>query len=110
MNATVAQLEETVVLRRVLPEPEIRRRIRRRALVSLTECAQVLGVSRQCLSFWECGKRTPSGDNLVRYVDLLARLDHLSHAGAFFPLNEPDAGPHSPRLTKTDAHDAHEPG
>lgn len=64
---------------RRLPPPDEREQIRRTARVGIGELAEMLGVSRQCLRYWEQGLREPTGERLERYV---AALDVLKEAAA----------------------------
>jgi len=69
---------EEAVARAFLPAPQERRRLRVEvARQSQRRLARELEVSAQAVCFWEAGKRTPRGDNLLRYVDLLAQLRRL---------------------------------
>ena len=63
---------------RSLPAPEVRRALRRSVGLSQDDFAGVLGVHRETVSRWERGERTPRGDDLVAYVDLLDRVKALS--------------------------------
>jgi transcriptional regulator with XRE-family HTH domain len=70
----IGQLRSRVRVKRALPPPATRRALRIAARISLTEVAQTVGVTRQCVSPWELGVRTPQGDNLERYARVLAML------------------------------------
>jgi transcriptional regulator with XRE-family HTH domain len=59
---------------RRLPSPAMRKQIRVEAGVSQTRLAAELGVDRVSLARWESGDRTPRGDLLNRYTDLLVGL------------------------------------
>jgi len=61
-------------LHRDLPTPEERRAIRRAAGLSQGELAQAIGVTRQAVSNWESGIRTPKGACLERYVTAIRTL------------------------------------
>jgi DNA-binding transcriptional regulator YiaG len=63
-----------VLQARRLPRPAMARAIRLEARVSQTRMARELGVDRVTLARWENGSRTPQGELLGRYVDLLDRL------------------------------------
>src|SRR4051794_6342088 len=69
--STLAALEERVQTRNELPSPAVRRSLREAAGESLDNVAAVVGVTRQAVALWEAGERTPSGDNLERYVQVL---------------------------------------
>jgi len=60
--------------RRRLPEPAVRRLLRERARLSQGDLAEVMGVDRATVSRWETGVRTPAGNTLTTYVELLDRL------------------------------------
>ena len=59
---------------RVLPVPAQRRAIRQSGGLSQGDLAVDLGVTRAAVSRWETGDRTPRGDLLVAYAELLERL------------------------------------
>jgi DNA-binding transcriptional regulator YiaG len=63
-------------LRRGLPSPSARRRIRERAGIAQRHVAEALGVDRAAVSRWETGDRDPSGATLAEYVRLLEKLAH----------------------------------
>lgn len=60
--------------RRRLPIPAMRRAIRISAGLTQTDVADVLGVHRESVTRWELGTRTPRGEVLHRYVELLEEL------------------------------------
>lgn len=60
--------------RRMLPPPEIRRMLREKAGITQEEIAGALGVSRPAISRWESGARTPRGERLLDYIELLDQL------------------------------------
>ncbi len=60
--------------RRRLPDPAIRRLLRERAGLTQQELADALDVARPTLTRWELSSRTPRGELLVRYLDVLDRL------------------------------------
>lgn len=66
-------------LRELLPSPAKRRRLRERAGVSQEDVALSVGVTREAVTRWEAGTRTPRGRILDRYV---AVLQHLKAAEA----------------------------
>lgn len=77
--AVIAEIDLDVVLararvRRGLPEPALRRMLRERAGLSQEEIARLVGTTRPAVTRWETGQRTPRGETLERYVDLLNRL------------------------------------
>lgn len=57
-----------------LPSPAMAREIRRAAGVSQMRLAHELGVTGVTVGRWESGSRSPRGDLLVAYVDLLDEL------------------------------------
>lgn len=57
--------------KRRLPPPAVRRLIRRQAGVTQQDVAHLLRVSRPTVTRWESGLRSPRGDVLRRYADLL---------------------------------------
>jgi DNA-binding transcriptional regulator YiaG len=61
--------------RKNLPTPVMRRAIRVEANASLRAIAEAVGVTPQAVAFWEQGQRTPRGDDLVRYVEVLSSLE-----------------------------------
>lgn len=60
--------------RKQLPPPGLRRAVREAAGVSLDAVAEHCEVSHQTVSYWERGMRTPTGERLERYAELLDRL------------------------------------
>lgn len=67
-------LIETSRTRRSLPTSSMARAIREQAGLSQKEFADELGVTRPTVSRYESGLRSPRGENLKRYSDLLATL------------------------------------
>ena len=49
--------------------------IRVRSHVSQAETAQEIGTSQAALSLWEAGKRRPTGDSAVRWLEILDQLE-----------------------------------
>jgi len=62
-----------------LPSARTREAIRQAAGLSRGQLAEVLGVTRQCVFNWESGRRTPRGDQLMRYRQA---LDAMRRTGA----------------------------
>ncbi len=58
--------------KRRLPSPAVRHMIRRQAGVTQEDVARLLGVSRPSVTRWESGLRSPRGDVLRRYLDVLS--------------------------------------
>lgn len=69
-----------VTARRRLPAPAMAREIRRAAGVSQGRMGQELGVTSITVSRWESGLRTPRGEHLVAYVELLDQLAELTRS------------------------------
>lgn len=63
------QLLANIARRRRLPAPAAR------AGVSQAALGDALGVAQQTVATWEAGTRTPTGDHLAQYLDLLDALD-----------------------------------
>ena len=60
--------------RRELPPPAARRALREAGGVSQQDVARAVGVTRQCISWWESGQRVPAGRNLAGYVRVLDEI------------------------------------
>jgi transcriptional regulator with XRE-family HTH domain len=71
---SVTELRRRLSLTRELPPPDVRRRLREGAGVSLAEIGRACGVTSSAVAFWERGERTPTGENLRRYVRVLNLL------------------------------------
>ncbi|MFC0623214.1 helix-turn-helix transcriptional regulator [Kribbella deserti] len=76
-DATQAVTSQVTLIRR-LPAPAMRRALRESAGLSTGDVARALGVTRQAVSNWERGKRTPRGAYLDSYVQVLERIAHLN--------------------------------
>jgi len=61
-----------------LPPPDQRRAIREAAGASLADVSTPLGVTPQAVRLWELGQRTPRGNHLLDYLDLLNDLKEAS--------------------------------
>jgi transcriptional regulator with XRE-family HTH domain len=73
-SAAEAALLNAARLRRGLPDPELRRIIRRRAGLSQAEVGAAVGVDAPTVCRWESGSRNPRQPAKDRYAALLARL------------------------------------
>lgn len=73
MPSTMDALEK-YISDRELPPVELRREIRVNSGLTLADVAVILGVTRQAVSWWERGLRTPRGPNLVAYSTVLRGL------------------------------------
>ncbi len=67
-DVIAAQMKLTAI---TLPSAPTREAIRLAAGLSRGQLAEVLGVTRQCVFNWESGRRTPRGDQLLRYHQAL---------------------------------------
>ena len=74
MTATALRVRARLRLRHDLPVPAERRAIRKAAGLSQGELAEAIGVTRQAVSHWEAGTRTPKGDLLDRYVSAIRTM------------------------------------
>lgn len=74
MSATPAeQVLARVRIHQGLPTPAERRRLREAANLTKTEIAKAVGATRQAVTSWEAGTRTPR-KYLERYVEVLNAL------------------------------------
>jgi transcriptional regulator with XRE-family HTH domain len=71
MLSTAPQLLDRVQARRELPSPSVQRALRKAAGASLAEVADAVGVTRQAVSMWELGQRSPRSGNLPAYLEVL---------------------------------------
>ncbi|MET7775374.1 helix-turn-helix transcriptional regulator [Streptomyces mirabilis] len=79
MTATVTeQIRSRLRVRLDLPAPARRREVRERAGLSQQELADVIGSTRQAVSHWEMGSRTPRGLLLARYVEAIRALQEAA--------------------------------
>ena len=67
-------LEAHLAARRELPDPHVRRALRKAAGVSLEQIGRECGVSRQAVALWESGTVEPRGRNLRAYLEVLRLL------------------------------------
>jgi transcriptional regulator with XRE-family HTH domain len=80
---TVAEAVTALMnVRRSLPPPERRAQLRKDAGITQDALAEILGVTRSTLTYWESGKRNPSGASLTKYIEALnamaAELDQAA--------------------------------
>jgi DNA-binding XRE family transcriptional regulator len=61
-----------------LPAPEVRRRVRREAGLTLAEVGRLLGVTGSTVSRWERGTMPPEGASRLVYAALLRALSEAS--------------------------------
>jgi DNA-binding transcriptional regulator YiaG len=61
--------------RRFRADPQFGRLLRIRAGLSQQEIAAIVGVKQSAVARWERGERTPRAEALIRYMDLLGRLE-----------------------------------
>jgi len=73
-TSVATAVRERMRLHRELPPPAARRALRLAAGLTIAEVAQAAGASRQAVSMWERGERTPRGDFLVRYIEALRAM------------------------------------
>ncbi len=73
-SATLTRALAQVRLERELPPPSKCRQLRRRAGITQTAVAEALDVNRATVSRWEAGSRTPTGDKLLSYLEVLDLL------------------------------------
>jgi DNA-binding transcriptional regulator YiaG len=69
-----AAVARAIHLRRALPPPSMRRALREANGISAAQLAGTMGVTRQAVSKWELGRRSPSGPLLEAYVAVLDEL------------------------------------
>lgn len=74
MTATALRVRARLRLHQDLPTPEERRAIREAAGLSQGELAEAIGTTRQAISNYETGARTPRGARLERYVTAIRTL------------------------------------
>jgi DNA-binding transcriptional regulator YiaG len=72
------ELLERKTARRRLPAPDVRKLLRERAGLTQTEAGAVVAVLPSTVSRWETGQRTPRGETLDRYIELLERLRQVA--------------------------------
>lgn len=78
----IIPLDRKLAARRRLPPPKIRRAIREAVGATQADIADELGIHRETVSRWESGERTPRGEKLVHYVELLDRLQRTQDVPA----------------------------
>jgi transcriptional regulator with XRE-family HTH domain len=77
MSATLEDLTQRLQVRRRLPPPQVRRALRLAAGASQADVGEVVGVTRQSVSLWEAGSRTPRGRNLDVYLEVLQTFSRM---------------------------------
>ncbi|MGC3953415.1 MAG: helix-turn-helix transcriptional regulator [Propionicimonas sp.] len=82
IDATHTGLVAKALRIRSLPAPSMRRALRQNANLPMEDIAAELGVTRQTVSNWERGVRTPRGQHLERYLSVLNDLRRLEEAAA----------------------------
>lgn len=66
--------------KRRMPSPTMARELRRAAGLSQGRLAKELGVTRVTVARWELGTRSPRGELLIAYVELLDTIRAASAA------------------------------
>lgn len=75
MTVTVAErIRSRLHFRRELPEPNVCRAIRLASGLTQGELAEAIGVTRQAVTQWESGARSPRGRHLDAYAEAIATL------------------------------------
>ncbi len=74
MSNTLGQAIHRARIRRRLPAPPARRLLRERHGLSQGVVALAVGVTCASISRWETGERTPRGETLDAYLQVLDRL------------------------------------
>lgn len=74
MPVSLEELSQRIQTRRDLPPPPARKALRKAAGVSLSEVAGIVGVTRQAVSLWEAGERTPRAANAAAYLEVLREI------------------------------------
>ena len=70
----LTQLLADAQVRIRLPDPEVRKALRRSSGLSLRQVGLLLGVSSAAVGHWEAGSRTPNVRHARAYFDLLVEL------------------------------------
>jgi transcriptional regulator with XRE-family HTH domain len=70
----IEYLQKEIALRRGLPSPEERRRLREAAGLSLEDLGRAVGVSYSTVFNWERGEHFPRRRHLEAYLEALALL------------------------------------
>lgn len=78
MTAASLRIRTRMLLQRDLLSPEQRRALREAAGLSQDDIAEACGATRQAVSHWENGTRTPTGEYLEKYVSVLRTLREAS--------------------------------
>jgi DNA-binding transcriptional regulator YiaG len=72
LTTAIDVLAAEIAASKELPSTAARRALRVSARVSLARVGDVCGVTRQAVWAWEQGTRTPRGEHLRRYLQVLA--------------------------------------
>jgi DNA-binding transcriptional regulator YiaG len=73
-TGSIRTLVDTARSRRSLPPPAVRRMLRQAGGLAQHDVAAALGVTDSAVSRWESGARTPRGEHLDAYIEVLAAL------------------------------------
>lgn len=72
--STSAAIRKAIDDKPQLPDPTIRRALRERAGLSQQEVAAAVGVSRESVTKYEHGERTPTGPRRIAYAQALREM------------------------------------
>jgi DNA-binding transcriptional regulator YiaG len=81
MSTATAELVDRIQARRELPSPAMQRALRKAAGASLAEVAEAVGVTRQAVSMWELGHRSPRAHYLEAYLEVLRAFRRMMSEG-----------------------------
>ena len=73
-NTLIENVKRRISVKRAMPNPAQRRRIRKLANISQATLANAVGVSQSTIGYWETGERNPSGEHAEIYLRLLLEL------------------------------------
>lgn len=74
MKTTTDELIAKARVRNTVPEPAVRRLLRKRARLTQAEVAAAVGVTQAAVARWEKGDRNPNARFAPVYVNLLDRI------------------------------------